>query len=85
LLVAVVTNDGFVQLSIGLVDDVGVVVPVGDGVAVGVDDVGGLVGVVLVLVRVGVGVGVLVVGGLVGVAVVVGVGVVGCAGAAAKS
>ncbi len=45
-------------------------------VVVGVD-VGGLVGVVVV-VGVWVGVGVLVAGGLVGVVVVVGVGVVGC-------
>ena len=46
-------------------------------------DVGGLVGVVVVRRRLGVGV--LVAGGWVGVVVVVGVGVVGCAGAATKS
>jgi hypothetical protein len=81
LFVEVVTNDGLVQVALGLPVDVGVVVVGGD--VGGVDVVGGLVGVVVVCV--GVGVGVLVAGGFVGVVVVVGVGVVGCAGTAAKS
>jgi len=82
----VVTNDGLVQVALGLPVDVGVVVLlVGDdgGDVGGVDVVGGLVGVVVVCV--GVAVGVVVAGGFVGVDVLVGAGVVGCDATAAKS